>query len=219
MRKILYTSIAATILLASCRSSSYFTTPNNLRNMEGTLYLDNGKAVDGKLVIHTESFMNTGVRVYQEGEKKPMRFPLSDIRAYSLRQDYYALKEIEGGFPMGKKVSFMKRLTGENSRIHLFEHTEKKTHTGPNNTTTNSFETQYYLQLPGEKGDGVWALNSSKFVPNFNEKVSRLLADCPSLSEKVASKEPGYFYAQVSLFGERRADVMLHIIKEYNQCN
>lgn len=219
MRKILYTSIAATILMASCRSSSYFTTPNNLRNITGTLYLTNGKAVDGKLVVNSEAFMNRAVRVYEAGERKPMRFPLSDISAYSIRQDYYALKEIEGGFPMGKRVSFMKRLTREDSRIHLFEHTEKKTHTGPNNTTTTSYETQYFLQLPGENGNGVWALNSSKFVPDFDGKVSRLVADCPSLSQKIANREPGYFYAQVSLFGERRAEVMLRIIKEYNQCN
>ncbi|HEX6913803.1 MAG TPA: hypothetical protein VF145_01095, partial [Chitinophagaceae bacterium] len=76
----------------------------------------------------------------------------------------------------------------------------------------------YYMQFPSETGDGVWAVNSSKFVPNFDEKMSKLLEDCPALAKKIAAKENGYFYAQVSVFRERRADVLMTIIKEYNEC-
>ena len=111
----------------------------------------------------------------------------------------------------------MKRLTGEGSRIHLYEDLQKETTTS-NNVTSTKYETQYYMQFPKEDGDEVWPLNSKKFVPNFDEKMSRIVADCPSLAEKIARKENGYFYAQVSLFKERRAEVLLHIIDEYNQC-
>ena len=69
----------------------------------------------------------------------------------------------------------------------------------------------------GETGDDVWRLSSSKFTPNFDEKMSLLLADCPTLAHKITEKQEGYYYRQVS-FTERRADVLLNIISEYNKC-
>ncbi|HEY0751010.1 MAG TPA: hypothetical protein VGD26_07635, partial [Chitinophagaceae bacterium] len=130
---------------------------------------------------------------------------------------YFALKQLKGGLTLSKEFSFMKRLTREGSRIHLYEDIQKETSTS-NNGTSTKYETQYYMQFPNEQGDAVWPLNSNKFVPNFDEKMSRLVADCPTLSERIAKKENGYFYAQVSLFKERRAEVLLNIIDEYNQC-
>jgi hypothetical protein len=64
----------------------------------------------------------------------------------------------------------------------------------------------------------VWALNGAKFVPDFHQKVSKLVSDCPTLAAKISNKENGYFYAQVSLFKEKRAGVLLNIIDEYNNC-
>jgi hypothetical protein len=97
------------------------------------------------------------------------------------------------------------------------EHTNTTTSNGVSSSTKN-YETQYYMQFPSESGDGVWAVNSSKFVPNFDEKMSKLVEDCPALSKKIADKEPGYFYAQVTVFKEKRADVLWNIISEYNKC-
>ena len=74
------------------------------------------------------------------------------------------------------------------------------------------------MQLPNESTSNVYPLGGSRFVPNFDEKMSRMLSDCPSLAKKIAAKESGYFYAQVSLFKEKRADVLMNIIEEYNRC-
>jgi hypothetical protein len=129
------------------------------------------------------------------------------------------LKEVRGGIRLGKEYSFMKRLTKEDSRIHLYENTEKvTTSSGPNMGSYTYYETQYFLKLPNEEGDAVWPLSSSKFVPNFDEKMSKLVADCPKLAAKIANKEDGYFYAQVSFFKEKRANVLMNIIDEYNSC-
>jgi len=87
-----------------------------------------------------------------------------------------------------------------------------------NTVTSSRVETQYYMSFPNEDNNAAWALNSSKFVPNFDEKMSKLLADCPALARKIADKEPGYFYAQISLFKEKRAAILWEIIKEYNNC-
>jgi hypothetical protein len=48
--------------------------------------------------------------------------------------------------------------------------------------------------------------------------MSGMVSDCPSLAQKIAAKESGYFYAQVSLFKEKRAEVLMNIIREYNRC-
>ncbi|MBO9684222.1 MAG: hypothetical protein J7502_16410, partial [Flavisolibacter sp.] len=58
----------------------------------------------------------------------------------------------------------------------------------------------------------------SRFVPDFNGKMSKLVADCPLLAAKISNKEDGYFYAQVSLFTDKRVNVIMNIIEEYNNC-
>ena len=189
--------------------------------MTGTLYLTNGKSVDGKLVIQMGNLFSSDVKVYAEGDKKPMHFDLGEVEGYRIRNDYYALKEKKGGLAIGRRLSFMKRLTPENSRIHLYEDLEKVTETNKVNGNTNNrtyYETEYFMQLPGEEGSAVYALGGSKFVPNFDEKMSRMVSDCPSLSQKIAIKEDGYFYAQISLFKEKRVNVLMNIIEEYNRC-
>jgi hypothetical protein len=205
------------ILLASCKSASYFYTPNEFRNITGTLYLANGQTIDGKLIVNKDGLFNHAVKIYVPGEKEAQKYNLFDVKGYSIRGQYYELREIRGGISLDSRYSFMKRLTPADSKIQLFEHTEKQTTTVNNNTSTH-YETQYYMQLPQETGDAVWALSSQKFVPNFDEKMSRMVQDCNGLAKKIAGKEDGYFYAQVSLSRERRADVLWNIINEYNKC-
>ena len=220
MNRILIAA-AMLLLISSCRSSASFDTPNSLRNIAGTLFLTNGKSVEGKLVIQRGNMFGSDIKVYTEGDKKPMQFNVDEVEGYRIRNDYYALKEKKGGIGLGRRLSFMKRLTQESSRIHLYEDMEKVSDTrrANNNTYTNyRYETEYYLQLPGDGTSDVYPLGGSKFVPNFDEKMSRLLSDCPSLARKIAAKETGYFYAQVSLFKEKRAEVLFNIIDEYNRC-
>jgi hypothetical protein len=212
-------SFLITILFTSCRSMAYFETPNDFRNMPATLYLTNGRSYHGKLQVHTNQYSKSAIRLYTEGDKKPMRFSLADVKAYDFRNDYYELKEVQGGMRLVKEHFFMKRLTKEDSRIHLYENVRKVTR--PSGKHTNSYvyyEKEYFLEIPHEKDDGVWALTSSKFVPHFEEKMSKLVADCPTLASKISSKEDGYFYAQVSLINEKRVNVLMNIIDEYNNC-
>lgn len=201
-------------MFLSCRSLSYFESPNNLRNMAGTLYLQNGKTYSGKLIIETENVFSSPVRLYVEDERKPMQFKLADVKGYRLQNEFYEVKEIRESINIGRRLYFMKRLTPESSRIHLFEFSKKETV----NKTSVRHEPEFYVQLPKEEENVVYAANGSAFVPHFEHKVSQLVNDCPSLAKKIADKEPGYFYAQVSLLREKRADVLLRIIEEYNEC-
>ncbi len=222
MRTFLPLVVIVILFFTSCRSASSFESPNNLRNITGTLYLTNGRTVEGKLVVNTNNVFGSQVKMFLPGEKKAQQYDLHDVEGYNIRGEYYELKEIKGGISIGKNLSFMKRLTQQDSRIHLYENMEvnNSTNTNRNGTTTTNktYDIQYYMQFPSETGDGVWAANSSKFVPNFEEKMSKLVADCPSLATKISNKENGYFYAQVSVFREKRAEVLWNIITEYNKC-
>lgn len=218
-RTVLSFLIVAAFLL-SCRSISYFETPNALRNLPATVYLLNGRTYHGNLIVHTNRFSNSAVKLYTEGDKRPMRFGLHHIKGYELKNDYYELKEVKGSFHLVKEYSFMKRLTKANSKIHLYENLKKISHpSGKHVNSYTTYETEYFLQLPNERSEEVWPLSGSKFVPNFHNKMSKVVADCPSLARKIANKEDGYFYSQVSFVKEKRAAVLMKIIDEYNNCN
>ncbi len=222
MRSLLSIALIACVLLTACRSASSFESPNNLRNITGTLHLTNGRTVEGKLIVNTNNILGSEVKMFLPGEKKAQKYNLHDVEGYNIRGEYYELKEIKGGISIGKNLSFMKRLTAQDSRIHLYENMEvnNSTSTNRNGTTTTNktYDIQYYMQFPSETGDGVWAANSSKFVPNFEDKMSKLVEDCAVLATKIRNKENGYFYAQVSVFREKRAEVLWNIISEYNKC-
>lgn len=219
-RKILLLAFFA-VLLCSCGSVSSFESPNNLRNLSGTLYLTNGKTIDGRLTIQMGNLFSSDVKIYADGDKDAMKFNIGEVQGYRLRGNYYALKEIRGGINFGKRYSFMKQITKDASRINLYESINKVEETSRvngSNVSRSRYEPEYYMQLLSENGDDVYALTSSRFVPNFDEKMSRMVGDCPSLAQKIAAKEKGYFYAQISLSSEKRVEVLLNIIDEYNRC-
>ena len=184
--------------------------------MEGTVLLTNGKTIDGKISVNSGSFLSSHLKVYQDGEKKPMQFPLRDIKSYSLSNDHFDLKNIRGGLSIGQHFVFMKRLTPGNSKIHLYEHMVQSR--DKRDLHRNRYEIEYFMQLPSDNSTDVWPVNGPKLVPDFDEKMSKLVADCPQLSSKIANKEEGYFYRQVTVFREKRMDVLLNIIAEYNRC-
>jgi hypothetical protein len=144
---------------------------------------------------------------------------LSEVKGYTLNGAYYELKEVRNNPLIRNGFFFMKRLTAEKSRIHLYESKERVPSSGkPYHAGHTPYETRYYVQLPGEQNNVVWPLNSSRLVPHFNEKMSKLVADCPELAKKIEDKDSDHFYHQVSLSKERRVHVLLQIIHEYNQC-
>lgn len=206
--------VCSLLCILSCRTLSYFESPNNLRNIEGTLYLKDGKTLRGKLQVETENLFGGKVKLQTEEDRKQAQFSLNQVKGYSVGDDMYELKEIREGISIGRKQFFMQRLTPENSRMHVFSYAKKETV----NKSSTRYITEYYVQLPNEAEDLVHSSNGSRFVPHFEEKVSRMVGDCPSLAKKIAGKQAGYFYAQVNLVKEKRADVLLRIIDEYNRC-
>ncbi len=112
-----------------------------------------------------------------------MQFNLDEVGGYRLGTNQYELKEVKGGLRLGKELSFMKRLTPEASRIHLYEYLQKVTDNKKGYAAIKTqYEAEYYLQLPDQESLAVYHLGGSMFVPKFDETMSRLVSDCPDLA-------------------------------------
>jgi hypothetical protein len=214
MKTVVLLLLPVVLFFSACRTVQHFESPNSMRNIEGTLYLQNGQAVTGKLVIQTDDILGSPVKVYEEGEKRPMKFRLKDIKGYAIERQYYEVKKIKETLSLGQQLYFMRRLTPESSRMHVYEHLKKEIV----NKTATRYVPEYFVQLPNETEGQVYAADGFRFVPNFEEKMSRLVSDCARLAEKIREKKEGYFYAQVSLVREKRVMVLQRIIDEYNKC-
>ena len=214
MQRSLVVFLSVSLLLFSCRSFSYFESPNNLRRVEGTLYLQNGKSFDGKLIVQTDNMFGSPVKLYADDDTKPMQFNLHDVKGYTIKNNLYELKEIRENFSLGRRRLFMKRLTPKNSRMHLYELMRKEIV----NKTSVRYHAEHYMQIPGNDESLVFATDGAAFVPNFDKKLSALLSDCPSLANKIASRQHGYYYHQVELVKGKRLEVLQRIIEEYNNC-
>lgn len=208
------------ITLSSCNSSR-FNTANNMNNIYGSVYLRDGRVLDGGITVSLENTF--GSRDYirftprKENERERQKIYIEEIEGIEIRGNYYAPKYIDEGFLTGDRMLFVKRLTRTDSRIQLYELHKQRTNSNRYGTYTED-DYYYYLTLPGQDRYKAWSLSGKHLVPNFEDKMSEYVRDCPQLAQKIKNKEKGYFYAQVSLAGQKRIETILNIIDEYNAC-
>lgn len=205
--------------LAACSPQSYFKSPNNVSKKKVTLYLRNEQPVTGILTIPFEENFNrppTNVQTLKfipEGKAGEENIDIHDITGYSLDKNYYALKNLYLLSTNSNHWLFVKRLTGEDSRIQLYELYE----TGRGNHTGESVYT-YFISLPTYGPYETLNTHSVKLIPDFNQKMSELVSDCPSLAEKIRDRQNGYFIPLVSFNTFKHKEVMMKIVNEYNSC-
>lgn len=208
------------MVLTSC-SSSYFTTANNMSNMYGSVHLRDGRVLDGDISVSMENSFSSRDYIRftpRRGGKEKQKIYIEDLDGFELRGSYYEPKNIDEGFMSGDRMLFVKRLTKENSRIHLYELHKRRTNNSRYSGTYYTDDYTYYITLPGQERYKAWSIDGKHLVPNFEDKMSDYVKDCPQLAEKIKNKEKGYFYAQISLSGMKRIETILNIIDEYNAC-
>ena len=111
-----------------------------------------------------------------------------------------------------RNLLFVKRLTPENSKLHLYELHQSRIQSADGNE-----HYYYFVSLPTEDRLKAWSFGSSRFFPHFEVKMSEIIKDCPEISKKVAQREKGYTINQISI-EVKRLEVFKRIIDEYNQC-
>ena len=230
--KISYHKIALVFLvfsvtvLASCKAP-FFNTANNMRLINGTVYTKDGREIPGQVTLNLEQYRasRTQVTVLTKDSKQPQVFPITEVKGINIRSDYYEPKLIDmGGLGNNDEFRFVKRMTKEGSKIQMYELFQQVTRQANNrfNGGGNSYQTpeySYYIVTPAHTRQmPAWNIEGRRLSPNFEDKMSEIVKSCPSLAEKIKTKEKGYFYAQVSFNATKRIETMLGIIDEFNKC-
>jgi hypothetical protein len=223
--------ITLSFLITTTIFSQQFDTPNQFQQIKSMLYLRNGDSILGQLSIDMNKSIGKAIRIKALQNGDVLKYTIKEVKGYRINNEVYTLKEVKNnsisigngqpllGQMLTKKESFfMKRLTPENSRIHLFENTIIEPVRENGNTVGGRRVINHYIELQDANDLFVHSLDDRLFVPDFNAKMSAIVKDCPQLSMKIANKEKGYFYAQVNLVNEIRSAIMLNIIEEYNKC-
>ena len=202
------------IFLISCNSSFY----NNVNDMGGqpaTLYLKNGNVLNGKLEIRSfDEFSSVQKITFSEGNTNHYQwFYPKDIEGIYFNGAKYSLELIQAMDMWNKRAyKFLKNITPNQGKMQIFE----DEYTQKNSFGNIEKVTKLYIKLPNN--EGVFDAQSDRFVPNFNEKVSRYLSDCPSVSSRILNKVKEFSYAFVNQGEVQRKQVWMNIVFEYNQC-
>lgn len=215
------------VTFAACKAP-YFNNANNMRLINGTVYTKDGGKTEGQLSVNMENYHPSRlyVNVTPREGKEAKRINLTDIKGMEVRGDYYEPRLVDmGGLGNTNEFRFLRRITKEPSRIHLYEleqNVNRQQYSRYNRNTVSYTETQfsYYIVTPGHTYQmPAWNIEGRRLVPDFENKMSEIVKDCPALAEKIRRKEKGYFYAQVSLLDSKRVETMMTIIDEYNKCD
>lgn len=181
-----------------------------------SLTLTNGQTLTGKIQIKAFDNYSTISNIsFAEGVNKTYKtYYLNEIDFLFFNGSNYSVKNLKGNEMWGgNALRFIKELTPANGKIQLFEHETISKGTDGKEIK----ETQLFVQLPDNQKD-VFNVQSEKFIPNFDDKVSSYLANCPSLTARIKSKDKDFFYAFVNQGVLKRKQVWMNIINEYNNC-
>lgn len=214
----------AILLAAGCKTVTYFASSNNLVNQDCSVHLTDGTVFNGKLSIQFESGQNSDkyVKFLANGNTE-RKILISDILYYQHKNDYYYPKTINleaYEIPFRDKVYtpnlnnllFVKRLTAAGAKMELYELFRSRS-SSPDGTD----QYDYYISFPGDNRLLAWNIRGPGFFPNFEEKMSQLVADCPALAEKIKNKSGGYTVRQISV-DVKKIEVIRKIVEEYNSC-
>ncbi|MBL7709151.1 MAG: hypothetical protein JNJ86_08755 [Chitinophagaceae bacterium] len=212
------------LCLAGCTTNSYFSSSNNLVNQDCSVHLTDGTVIIGKLSIQFESGQNSDKYVKLLGaENTERKILISDILYYQHKNDYYYPKTINleaYEIPFRDKVYtpnlnnllFVKRLTAAGAKMELYELFRSRS-----SSTDGTDQYDYYISFPGDNRLLAWNIRGPGFFPNFEEKMSKLVADCPVLAEKIKNKSGGYSVRQISV-DVKKIEVIRKVVEEYNSC-
>jgi hypothetical protein len=190
--------------------------------MPATIYLDDGTEKTGELTIQLEMASETGfdnkdfVTVGHKETGNSEQIRIESIKCYKIKSEYYFPKKIDLNLDGNYYLLFVKRLTPETSRIHLYELDERY-----RSTASGKSDELYYISLPNSSKYEAWSIYSKKLFPDFEYKMSDIVSDCPTLAAKIKSKDKGYYIPRGPRFSfpdAKRLEVYKRIIGEYNDC-
>jgi hypothetical protein len=209
--------IISCLFLAAC-NTPYYTTVNDMKGQPASITLVNGTTLSGKISVKILNNYYSADRVsFAEGTSKEYKdYKLNEVKSMYINGSTYYVKTIVGSNINRDTQKFVKEISQPGGRMSLYENDLVT-----KNTTTNINESriQYFVQLPNTENNEIHNVETAKFTPNFDDKMSSYVQDCPALADKIKRKNKDYFYPfLVNDNSVRRKAVLLQIINDYNVC-
>jgi len=224
MRNLICLFLAAGSILAACKPTSYFSTPNDVLNANCTVYLTDGTQKDGALSIQLETGQSADNKIHlmRPGNVSEM-IRIDSIKYFVHEGNSYYPKKIDLEsydipvkdplyLPDVRNILFLKRLTKEGSRLDLYELYKSRS-----NTSDGKDQYDYFVSFPFDHRLATWSIRGKQFFPAFDEKMSKLVSDCPSLADKIRHKEKKYYASQIAV-DVQKYETIKKIVEEYNSC-
>jgi hypothetical protein len=202
------------IATGSCKPIAYFNSPNDVFEKDAVIYMLNGTQQKGQITITLETGHETDNFIWLKNGGIEKKVLTDSIASYSIDEDYYFPKKIDLEFNGVERLLFVKRLTAQNSRIQLYELFKAGNHTSDGTDLL-----VYYVSLQTHSRLEAWNTSGKNLEPNFDEKMSKIVEDCPALANKIKQKAKGYFLPQITLSNSKKEEVFKRIIEEYNNCS
>lgn len=176
---------------------------------EGKIHMKNGKELTGFL---SYSYVNSTKVVIKQANGEQEKIKRSEINSFEIGDLLFEKISPSGAIVIGGNEEFAIRKTPENSKIKIHENINQG-RVGSGSPALYSTSREIIISFPDKKSKSIKDLS---FAP-FHKKVSKLVADCPSLSKKIANKEDGYkvgFATSVPA----RLDIFIRLAEEYTNC-
>jgi hypothetical protein len=205
------------LFFAAC-NTPYYSSVNDMNAQPASITLASGVQINGKVSVKiTNNYYNTERVLFAEGaEKEYKKYTLAEVKSLYINGATYYVKTIVSTGNSRNVQRFVKEISLPGGRMALYEN---EVVTRNDNASTNETKLQYFVQLPNATSNEVYNIATNKFTPNFDDKMSSYVQDCPALAEKIKSKDKAYFYPfLVNDNSPRRKSVLLQIINDYNNC-
>ncbi|MBC7935505.1 MAG: hypothetical protein H7Y86_09170 [Rhizobacter sp.] len=209
----LYIALIFILSFTSCKTISYFNTPNDVFKENSAVYLTDGTVAKGMLTVNFETGRDAKDYIILQEGPADKKIKLANIEYYKIGNTSYHLKKVDVLLNDFQQLLFVKRLTPDSSRAHFYELYQQKS------KSPDGREYYYYfVSLPGYDRLVAYNIASKYFQPKFDEKVSKMFLDCMPVATRIRNRESGFYLQTFTLSDKKKVAVWQRIIKEYNQC-
>jgi hypothetical protein len=188
---------------------------------QAMLMINDSTSSLGKILLGKKnwSFKNDiYIHFTENGTNKVQYFKPEEIKGFQMGNSYYEPKFLGQGGAVNttSKKTIVKRLTPDGSKMAMYEYQDHSSTKNGQGYVEYKDVTVLFVQLPNTTNDKIYQFSDNKFVPNFDRKVSAIVADKPALAEKIRSKNKDYFYGLITEQLHQNK-VWWNIVNEYNQ--
>lgn len=190
--------------------------PEQWKKLPGSITLNDGTVKEGFIMRYSKIKSQKKVRFFEaNNDKKYTEYKPDQLTSYLVADAFYKSIPYEG---MTQKTKvFIERTTEGKLSLYTYyllsSDGDKPQAFTPNKKETSGVELDFTgeslsaeMIMLKDNGDQL-NLASPKMILSFKSVMSKYLADCASLSQKIANKEGGYGVLNI-----------MKITEEYNKC-